>query len=136
MQKRKLFISFTGLMYALKAGRINDDDLANGLFVFGCARDHAITPGACSEHIEDVVVKNPEVHARLVDVVIKAELAGRVAWRPRNGNASFELVDELLALNGEQPLVSHEEAFGNDDPFPHYNYHSVKDRCPHMEVVF
>ena len=136
MQKRKLFISFTGLMYALKAGRINDDDLANGLFVFGCARDHAITPGAWSEHIEDVVVKNPEVHARLVEVVIKAELAGRVAWRPRSGNASFELVDELLAINGEQPLVSHEETYGNGDPFPHYNYHSVKDRCPHMEVVF
>ena len=46
MQKRKLFISFTGLMYALKAGRITDDDLASGLFAFGCTRGHAITPGA------------------------------------------------------------------------------------------
>jgi len=137
MQKRKLFVSFTGLMYALKAGRINEDDLANGLYVFGCARDHAITPGTWGEYIESVVVKNPAVHSRLVDTVLKAELEGRVVWRSREeGNASFELVNELLALNGEQPLLSHKEAYGRDDHFPHYNYPSVKDRCPHMEVVF
>lgn len=137
MQKRKLFISFTGLMYALKTGRINDEDLANGLFVFGCARDHAITPGTWNEHIEDVVVKNPDVHARLVDVVLKAEGEGRVVWRSREaGNASFELVDKLLVGNGEAPLISHKEAYGTEDSFPHYNYPSVKDRCPHMEVVF
>ncbi len=137
MQKRKLFISFTGLMYALKAGRINDDDLANGLFVFGCTRDHAIAPGTWHEHIEDVVVKNPGVHARLVDVVTKAEAEGRVVWRSREeGNASFELVDKVLVGNGEPPLLSHEQAYGRDDAFPHYNYPSVHDRCPHMEVVF
>jgi hypothetical protein len=137
MQKRKLFISFTGLMYALKAGRITDDDLPNGLFVFGCTRDHVITPGSWGEHIESVVVENPAAHSRLVDTLIKAELEGRVVWRSREeGNASFELVNKLLVGNGEQPLLSHEQAFGNDDPMPHYNYSSVKERCPHMEVVF
>jgi hypothetical protein len=137
MQKRKLFISFTGLMYALKAGRITDDDLANGLFAFGCTRGHAITPGASNEHIEDVVVKNPEVHQRLVKALVEAEFLGRVAWRTQeDGNMSFQLINELLVGNGEQPLNSHMEAYGRDDHFPHYNYPSVKDRCPHMEVVF
>ena len=137
MQNRKLFISFTGLMYALKAGRINDDDLADGLFVFGCVRDHAITPGALGEHVESVVVENPEVHARLAQAVLDAECLGRVVWRSREGgHTSFELVNELLVGNGEQPLISHKEAYGTDDPYPHYNYPSVKDRCPHMEVVF
>ncbi len=137
MQKRKLFISFTGLMYALKAGRITDDDLANGLFAFGCTRGHAITPGASNEHVEDVVVKNPEVHQRLVKAIGDAEFLGRVAWRTQeDGNMSFQLINELLVGNGEQPLNSHKEAYGRDDDFPHYNYPSVKDRCPHMEVVF
>ncbi|CAN5161216.1 hypothetical protein BH11CYA1_BH11CYA1_08000 [soil metagenome] len=137
MQKRKLFISFTGLMYALKNGRVNDDDLANGLFVFGCSRGHAITPGAANEHIEDVVVKHPEVHERLVKAVLHADFLGRVRWRTSaDGNASFQLVNEVLVGNQEDPLISHKEAYGRDDSMPHYNYPSVQDRCPHLEVVF
>ena len=137
MQKRKLFISFTGLMYALKAGRITDDDLANGLFAFGCTRGHAITPGASNEHVEDVVVQNPEVHQRLVKAIGEAEFLCRVVWRTQEeGNMSFQRINELLVGNCLQPLNSHKEAYGQEDHFPHYNYPSVKDRCPHMEVVF
>lgn len=136
MQKRKLFISFTGLMYALKAGRVNDDDLANGLFVFGCTRNHALTPPPENLRAEDVVVRNPDIYERLVKAIAHAEFLGRVRWRTSaEGNCSYQLVNELLVGNLEPPLISHKEAYGTDEQFPHYNYASVKDRCPHMEVV-
>lgn len=100
-----LSISFTGTMYALRSGRVNRDDLDTGLFVFGCIRDHAFAPGAFGEYVEKVVTKRPDPpHELLVAAPIKAEADGR--WRTlEDGNASFELVDDLLTSNGYKPLA-------------------------------
>lgn len=59
MANPKLFISFAGTMHALKSGRVAVGDLDTGLFVFGCTRDHALTPGASGEFVEDIVTKRP-----------------------------------------------------------------------------
>ncbi len=133
---RKLFVSFTGVMYAIKQGRVNEGDLANGLFIFGCTRGHAITPGAAGEYIESVVSECPEVHKQLVEAITAAEADGRIRWRTLEQHTNFEMVEDLLAANGEPPLISHAQAYGREDSFPHYNYPSVQDRCKSCTVVF
>jgi len=41
---KKLFVSFTALIRDIGRGTVTDADLAAGLFYFGCAREHALTP--------------------------------------------------------------------------------------------
>lgn len=125
----KLFISFTGTMYALRSGRVNGDDLSTGLFVFGCARDHAITPGAHGEYVEEVVIERPDLHEQLVAALVKAEAEGRVRWRSLEaGNASFELVSDLLTSNGYKPLMS--------SKWCDYSYPAVEKRSTELEVIW
>ena len=133
---RKLYPSFTGLMMALVSGRVNASDLDNGLFVFGCTRAHAFEPGARGEWIETVVVANPDTHAQILSALTVAEAEGRVRWRTREAHTDFDLVNELLVANGEKPLKSHLEAYGFDDPMPHYNYPSVVERADGVEVIY
>jgi len=133
---RKLFPSFTGLMYAIVNGQVNHIDLTNGLFVFGCTRGHAIIPGAAGEPVEDVVTKNQLVHEMVVNAVILAEAEGRIRWRTLELHTNFDMVNDLLEANGEPPLVSHMEAYGRADDFPDYNYPSLTERCKTLKVVF
>ena len=133
---RKLYPSFTGLMFALASGRIEASDLDNGLFVFGCTRGHVFEPGAAGERVENIVSSNPEVHAQIISALTTAEAEGRVRWRTRETYTDFDLVNDLLTGNGEQPLLSHLEANGFDDPMPHYSYPQVAKRCQGLEVVF
>jgi hypothetical protein len=125
----KLFISFTGTMYALESGRINFDNLATGLFVFGCTRDHAITPGSNSEYVERIVIERADHHKQLVEALLKAETEGRIRWRSLEaGTASFDLVDDLLTSNGYQPLK--QEDYGL------YCGGEVARRSTQLEVIY
>lgn len=133
---RKLFPSFTGLMYALADHRVNHIDLSNGLFVFGCTRGHAINPGAFDEAVEEVVTRNPLLHAMVVRAITLAEEEGRIRWRTLDMHTSFDMVNDLLEANGEPPLVSHLEAYGREDDFPDYSYPSLMERCKTLKVVF
>ena len=128
----KLFISFTGTLQALSGGIVSVDDLNEGLFVFGCTRNHALNPGAAGEHVESVVREHPELHRALCDALLLAEAAGRVRWRTlEQGNASFELVDELLVANGYKKLNRTSEM----DPWT-YSYPAVERFSMELPVVW
>lgn len=135
----KLFISFAGTLAALASGRVTVEDLNGGLFVFGCTREHALDPGGNGEYIEQIVLDDIGRWAQLADAVKRAEQEGRVRWRRREqGNASFELVDELLVANGYKKLMTHEQAYG-DDSFvigTDYCYSSVEKRSTEIEVIW
>lgn len=135
--KPKLFISFTGTMSALITGRVTAEDLKGGLFVFGCSRDHAITPGAHDEYVESTVKKYPGLHQQLVAAVIEAEAAGRVRWHAAGEPTDYPLVDELLTANGFQPLMSFEEYRGDREHVTdHYNLPTVEQRSRELEVIW
>lgn len=130
---RKLFISFTGSLFALATGAVTEKDLADGLFVFGCTRDNAFTPGANGEPVETVVKRYPEHHATLLAALVEAEKDGRARWRTREeGNASFTLVDELLVANGYLPL----DRGDSDISDAFYNYPAVQAFSKELQVVW
>jgi hypothetical protein len=135
---RKLFVSFTGTLAAMVNGKVNADDLANGLFAFGCTRDHAITPGAVGEQVEYQVSQYPEVHVQLVRSLLAAEADKRIFWRPNvKTPTTFDDVSALLEAHGYKPLMSDEEFVVQ---FPHrgsqYNYPAVEHRSTELEVVW
>jgi hypothetical protein len=133
----KLFISFTGTMAALVTGLVKVEDLKAGLFVFGCTRGHAITPGAAKEYVEPVVQRYPELHAQLVAAVLEAEAAGRVRWRGLREHTDYPLVNELLTANGYQPLMPFEEYRGDREWMTdHYNLQTVAERSRELQVVW
>ncbi len=123
----RLFISFSGVLKALRSGRVTAEDLEQGLFVFGRPRDHVFSPGSSGEYVEDVVRERPELHELLLEALIRAEADGRVRWRSRESNTTFELVDELLTANGYKPL-----ARGGR----HYYYQAVEERSTELEVIW
>jgi hypothetical protein len=137
MVNAKLFISFTGTMYALKSGRVTGEDLDNGLFVFGCTRGHAITPGASHEHIEEIVTQCPALHQQLVAALTQAEIDGRVRWRTLEERVpSFEMVDDLLTSNGRKPLMSEDEYYSKCPSMGRgYCYPAVRERSTELVVI-
>ncbi len=137
MQKPKLFISFTGTLLALQSGRVNASDLATGLFVFGCTRDHAMQPGAAGEYVEDIVTKRPDLHLLLVAALLEAEAEGRIRWRTIDDfSARFELVDDLLVSNGHKPLMSEQEYYTETWMCRNYCYPAVEERSTELEVIW
>ncbi|MDQ7815098.1 MAG: hypothetical protein RDU25_04825 [Patescibacteria group bacterium] len=128
---RHLFVSFTGTLGALKAGKVTESDLETGLFYFGCCREHAIDPWKekepCNEVLwffRDDVEKGREVHARLVTAIEKAEAEGRCMWRQQGEHQSYEALNRLLAVNGFDPIsVDFDGFFSNS-----YCYPGVVDR--------
>lgn len=100
---RKLFVSFTSLLQLVSARQVSPEDLANGLFFFGCWREHAINPGGAGE--TDTRESNPAysgAHAIIRTAVLRAGVEGRVAWH--NGKnrtrSPWMRLDDLLAQHG------------------------------------
>ena len=102
---RKLFCSFTSTLRLIHEEKVTDEDLNNGLFAFGCVREHAFHPE--NDETNEVTwlrdatpERQQEVHTRLVAALEAAEAAGRVAWRPVDDSMSLNRVNELLTKNG------------------------------------
>jgi hypothetical protein len=122
---RKLFLSFTGTLSALKTGRVTEQDLASGLFYFGCTRDHALHPwNGMRNEVLGVFHDDPErgrtVHGKLAEALVKGEGEGRVMWRDFEGPQSYEVVNQLLTNNGAGK-IDHDLWLG-------YNYPTVAKR--------
>lgn len=135
--KRKLLLSYTGLISAIQSDVVKAQDLSNALLFFACTREHAINPGASGEYNElERHCKNPEerekIHDLIVGAIREAEANGRAAWRTlEEGNQSIEKLNVLLAANGYPTLT---------DPEGYYSYPHVEElvaaQIPDLEVVW
>lgn len=137
----KLFLSFTGLLYAIAHNSVSEEDLNTGLFYFGCMRGHAYEPGAHGELDERVLLKEKgaPAYAKLVQALAKAESEGRCRWfRPEPGvlHAPYTLLNELLTTNGVAALQFDEE----QDYVQYWSYPAVRDlaapQLSKVEVLF
>ncbi len=99
---RKFFISFTGTITAIIAGRITPEDLADGLFVFGCLRSQFFELQPCPPH-PSIVRENPTIHRQLIDAVRWAETENRVCWRDEDDRDAYSWerrINQLLREHG------------------------------------
>lgn len=111
---RKLFLSFTGLVYAVTEERVTEVELATGLFYFGCGRallfDDAGPRDPQIVHYDNVHSQIPAdgsvatAIAAIQHAVLEAERDGRALWRGPRERPSFEGLEELLRRNGLGPL--------------------------------
>ena len=136
---RTLFVSFTGLLYALDRGEISQEQLDNGLFFLGCKREHALAPGATGGEFSEVSYmglthdgltrrgNDPhELHRQLVEALLKAETEGRVAWRSKAAeDRDILILQEFLNRHGVQ------------ETFWALNYPTIREALEEkMEVVY
>lgn len=109
---QKLFLSFSGTLKAMAKGTVTSDDLENGIFFCGCARQHAFTPWVEGAN-EAKWAFNDEsaacaAHAILSLALLNAEHDGRCGWKKDvNGNAVdiFARLSAILVANGCKPIA-------------------------------
>jgi hypothetical protein len=136
---KKLFLSFSTLLRAIADGHISAEDLQRGLFMFGCTRGHALEPGAKGEADERKwnKGKNAVAHPILVNALLEAETAGRVAWlRDEDGRASRHHVtvfNELMLANS-LPQLKRTEDFSNHS-YPEWRSR-IEEECLPLEPLF
>lgn len=109
---KKLLLSFTGTLQAMASGALSVENLQTALFFFGCARQHALQPGASGEVDERKWFAGAqEAHVHLVHALERAEKDSRCRWYRRTPGADLDpLVElnELLTRNGLQPVADFE----------------------------
>ena len=95
---RKLFVSFTSLLALVADNKVTAEDMAEGLYFFGCTRRHAFQPGAQGETDERTWNrgKNAVGYPVVREALRVAEGQRRVAWRH---DANYQRVDPYTALN-------------------------------------
>ena len=106
--KRKLFISFSGLVWMMKEGKVAPDDLKGALFYFGCGRDYlgkdfignpdirrAFELGKDGEDLEGAVT----TYNRIRIAAFVAEDESRAYLRDKD-QLSFQDLSQLLEING------------------------------------
>lgn len=130
---RKLFISFTSLLRLVARNEVTAEDLDQGLFYFGCWREHAMNPGGRREFDERTL--NPDyvaAHEVIKAAVLRAEPEGRVDWHngPNRTGSPWSRLDGLLSKNGV-PLLKHRPT---TDPWAHYSYPLVRDLITEAEL--
>jgi hypothetical protein len=124
---KKLFLSFSTLLSHIADGKVTQDELDTGLFLFGCVRSHALQPGAQGETDERTwnKGKNAQGHPTLVTALLKAEEEGRAGWiRPESGvrKEPFAVLNALLEKQG-LPSVPQEPGDST-----HHSYPLMADR--------
>ena len=136
---RKLFVSFTALLRAMRDDKVTEKDLERGLFYFGCTRSHAFEPGAKGESNEltwffEDMTEATATHQVLLKYVMKAEKDGRCIWREPNTMSSYEQLNALLVKHGYSydrgggPAIVWESDDRTENPWYAYCYPGVRDR--------
>ncbi len=134
--KRKLFISYRGLIMRLVENQVTDPDLKLGLFYFGCIRENAaaIDNPDMQTLIPDMT-EAQVVHARLWQALDQAEKEERVAWRRAEHPSSFDQLNDLLRKNNFRTVESPNGPFYGVSTYP-----TVKDIVERanqtLEVIF
>ena len=139
MRTRKLFVSFTGLLYALQQKKVSQADLDNGIFYFSCIREHAVEPWGSSYNElnnfqrEDGSVDSDAAataHRLVIAAITKAEREGRIAWRQdRETPNTFRQLNDLLAANGFATIMSDAETRRGSEE--EYTTGKVRNRVAH-----
>lgn len=97
--RRKLFLSFGGILKALADKRINSGDLFNGLFFLDCSRS------AFKQALEQLPPVGDGRIAILIDnVTFKADFYGRSRWVLIGEKSAYYLLNFLLVDNGYKVL--------------------------------
>ena len=152
---RKLIVSYTGLLHAIKAGKLTEADLANALFHFGCARSHAMDFEGKHEGSEQftnearafVWYEEGEViarakHTEFVAMIEKAESEGRVLWREPGEQQTYSKLSGFLAQHGFDDVIggTKPNGYGGSNYDFDYSYHGVMERATQaglqLEVVW
>lgn len=145
----KLFISCTALIHMLYDGKVYPDELDEGLFYLGCAREgvksqidqslsfKAEMDNARGYHEEAIADACDFVRSTLLEYLARAELEGRLVYRDHPGSNTYEELNKLLAkhgLNSVDPFNGRRAYDRNAD----YSYPGVRERMkksnPEVEV--
>ncbi|KKU48815.1 hypothetical protein A3E96_03705 [Candidatus Uhrbacteria bacterium RIFCSPHIGHO2_12_FULL_46_13] len=139
---RKLFVSFTGLLQEMVNGRVTKEDLADGIFSFGCMREHALRPWEDETNEVEWIARDvgderaKEIHAQIVEALWVAEAHGRAQYRTDESN-SYEKLNVLIVANGYPELPCSVEGLHDCGA---YSYSGVEDRVRalglELEVVY
>lgn len=136
--KRKLFVSFTSLLYQFKRKQVTPSDLQGGLFYLGCERIHLLEDLTANKDVELAFkIDTPEgleeavrAYSNIQSAVLTAEDEGRAAFRAKNGHSSFLHLNSLLEKNGIN-TASVKDLEVNPD----YNLPKVKQRYDNLIEV-
>ena len=142
--KRKLFPSFNRLLALVRDGEITEEDLADGLFYFGCAREAlefsvAQAGSNCSVSfafglnnykviddplkLQDAMEHAKKVYVLIREAVFRAESEGRAVFRGLEKGPNYKQLNDLLDGNGiDVSSVKHLESV------IYYHTRDVKDR--------
>jgi len=106
---RKLFLSFTRLLNALRDGKVSDEDLVKGLYCFDATERYVRNPWiTCDNDVEHVfkndLARGKEVHGKIVRMVEAAQREGRIDWRKFGEDHAAESVSAMFTRNGFPPF--------------------------------
>src|SRR3989344_9309635 len=106
MKKRKLFLSFTGLLQQIHHGLISQDDLDRGLYFFLCSRNHVFYPDRGGWHNEaEVIFKNNPAEAEAALNRIRAAFAKALEGGKAKSWSAILGSDSQLMAGGKCPLI-------------------------------
>lgn len=106
--RQKVFISFSGLLTAMRDGKVTPEDLENGLFYFGCVREHVFSSDDNSDVnriFHDDPVAGALAFVRIQTAVHNAETDGRAVFRPDDGRPCLDQLNDLLYHRGLPMIV-------------------------------
>jgi hypothetical protein len=134
---RKLAVSYTTTLYALRYGQVSEQDLQDALIYFGCIKEHALDPN--KSDLASVFKKAPSgerdrVHEIIKRVILAAEAEGRITWRPnKDSHMNYDQLNDLLAAHGYPRLITSHEW--------HYSLPRIRDMVEQqlggqLEILF
>lgn len=115
---RVLFISLSRLITALRKGEVTVKDFDNGLFFFGCTREHIMSRISFKEEYSKAKLNYEYSHLTMYEwfcydnfiykytlqyalhlrkAILKAENDGRIYWRKKEESTDWNKLIELVA---------------------------------------
>lgn len=142
MPVRKFFVSFTGLLIALDKEKVDNNDLAVGLFRFRTDREHVMKPGEDGRYNEVESIfhrdlgRGVRIHQRLAGAVLIAETEGRVSWRTLEDEAThpYKPYSDFLEKMGYGP-IAWEDDRRNVNAFDSYCHPGLHDRIMERNIL-
>lgn len=134
--KRRLFLSFTGLMMRLASGHFGGEDLETALFYFGCSRGRFDRDWSVDEETNmyfETADEARHMWDQMREALLLAEREERAMFRSLSGSNTYQQLSELLVKNGlpELDSVQREEFYSGPNA-----HHAVTRSHAELEVVY